>query len=161
MKLLSLLRHATATADAADDHSRSLSVDGQAEAVDIAAHLAMTDLPAPDLILSSDSRRTHQTAKTLQMFFPEAALDLDHALYLAGSDTLLDIIHAQDDAHTHVVIVAHNPGIGQLAFDLGGGAHPAIARGFAPATLATFACDIHRWADLQAPHAVLKNVIEP
>lgn len=159
MKLLSLLRHATAATDGADDHSRSLSVDGQAEAVDIATHLAMADLAAPDLILSSDSERTHQTAKTLQMFFPEAALDLDHALYLAASDTLLEIIHAQDDALTHIVIVAHNPGIGQLAFDLGGGNHPAIARGFAPATLATFACDIDRWADLRAAHVNLKNVI--
>lgn len=159
MKLLSLLRHATAASHASDDHSRPLSDIGQGEAVDIAEALAASPLPPPDMILSSDSARTHATAITLKLLFPAATLHLDPTLYLASHDALLAAAQLMDDTHRHVMLVAHNPGIGQLAFDLGGGSHPAVACGFAPATLATFECGIATWAELRPAHAKLISLL--
>lgn len=161
MKLLSLLRHASATAQGTDDHSRPLSAQGRCEAVDIAAQWQACGLAAPALILSSDALRSRDTAQAVADCFPTAKITLLHELYLAPPDALLEAATAADDAHDHVLIVGHNPAMGQLAYDLGGRAHPLIARGFAPATLATFECSVDAWVDVRARHLALKNAIAP
>lgn len=161
MKQLSLLRHATASPEGADDHSRPLSPQGMREAVDIALHWQLGGIAAPSLILSSDALRTRETAQAVAHIFSAAMLTFDNTLYLATPDAILDAVMTVDDRHDHIAIVGHNPGMGQLAFDLGGHAHPLIARGFAPATLATFDCVIDAWPDLRPQHITLKNVIAP
>lgn len=161
MKLLSLLRHATASVDGADDHSRMLDAAGIAEASTIAARLFASDLFAPSLILTSDARRTRDTAIALHRAFPSALLVAEPTLYLASPDAILDTLMTADDRHDHVVIIGHNPGIGQLAFDLGGHAHPHIGNGFAPATLATFECNIGAWTDARISNITFKSVLIP
>lgn len=161
MKLLSLLRHATASPEGADDHSRPLDEKGAVEAIAIAARLFASGLMAPSLILSSDARRTRQTADAVHAAFAAAMLVNESALYLASPDTILDAVMTADDRHDHVVIVGHNPGIGQLAFDLGGHAHPHVGNGFAPATLATFECTVESWADVRPSNISFKSVIIP
>ncbi len=161
MKLLSLLRHATASPQGADDHSRPLDEQGMAEAIAIAARLHGSGLAAPALILSSDARRTRDTARALHAAFGHALVVSESALYLAPPAAILDALMTVDDRHDHVVIVGHNPGIGQLAYDLGGHAHPLVAGGFAPATLATFECMASAWTDLRPHHLTLKSVLIP
>ena len=161
MKLLSLLRHATASPEGMDDHSRPLDEKGSIEAVAIAARLFAGGMAAPDLILSSDARRTRDTASAIHAAFPAAMLVHDPALYLASPDVILDALMTADDRHDHVMIVGHNPGIGQLAFDFGGHAHPHIGNGFAPATLATFECNVTAWSDARASNITFKSVLIP
>lgn len=161
MKLLSLLRHATASPEGADDHSRALDDKGIAEAVAIAASLQGSGLAAPDLILTSDARRTHDTALAVHAVFNHALLINESALYLAPPADILDTLMTIDDRYDHVVIVGHNPGIGQLAYDLGGHAHPHVSNGFAPATLAAFECNVATWADLRPQHLALRSVLIP
>lgn len=161
MKLLSLLRHAAAAMDGQDDHSRSLSVDGQREAVDIATRWKNSGLAAPDLILSSDSLRTRATAAALTTCFPDSKIETTPVLYLAAPDSILDTVIGAPDDCQHIVIVGHNPGIGQLAYDLGGHTHPLISHGFATATLATFECSVDAWQDMSARHITLRSVLTP
>lgn len=161
MKLLSLLRHASATAQGTDDHSRPLSAQGRREAVDIATQWQACGLAAPTLILSSDAVRSRDTAQAVADCFPTARMALLHELYLAPPDALLEATMTADDAQDHILIVGHNPAMGQLAYDLGGRAHPLIAHGFAPATLATFECRVDAWVDIHARHLALKDVIAP
>ena len=161
MKLLSLLRHATASPDGADDHSRALDEKGKLEAIAIAARLHASSLTAPGLILTSDARRARDTAHALHTVFHQALLVSEPALYLASSGSILDAVMTVDDRHEHVVIIGHNPGIGELADDLGGHAHPLIANGFAPATLATFECHAACWNEIGSTNLAFKNVMIP
>ncbi len=161
MKLLSLLRHASADMGNGDDRTRPLTAAGLAEAARVARRLHDSGLAAPGLILASDALRTRQTAEALAAAFPQAHIAGDAALYLSSADAFLTLAMAADDQLGHIVMVGHNPGIGQLAFDLGGGVAPTIAQGFAPATLAVFAYSGASWLDLRPAHLRLERVITP
>jgi len=117
MKRLLLLRHAHAE-DASGgmaDIDRPLSPRGRAEALDAAHCIASARLRC-DTLLVSPAVRTRQTATIVA-----AQLDIaepprfDATLYLADADTLLSALHhGGGDART-LLLVAHNPGVSELA----------------------------------------------
>jgi phosphohistidine phosphatase len=80
--------------------------------------------PKPDLLLSSTARRTRDTALILAREFGLSAHAVRHMdrLYNATANALE--MAAQDAAmrHAHIVLVAHNPGISELARRLTGDA---------------------------------------
>lgn len=159
MKTLFLVRHAHAT-DGPADHDRPLSTAGSTEAQNIASQLA-SFTPRPQLILSSPARRTMETAATLQRALNNIPLETDASLYLADTYRLMEAITRLPDSNEHALLVAHNPGLGQLAFDLGGGAHPLIARGFAPATVAVFETEATSWRALHRGNTRLRTAFAP
>ncbi|WP_395645867.1 SixA phosphatase family protein [Terricaulis sp.] len=130
MRTLILLRHAKAVRhhEAPTDKARALTGRGRRDAA--AAGAAMEDAGlAPALALVSTSERTRETAEHgLQNFQLERRYE--DALYHAGVGGLWDAFSSADA--DSVVIVGHNPGIGELASDLIAQAHDGskLAREF-------------------------------
>lgn len=115
MKRLILLRHGKAVSSAAGgDNARPLSKRGVAEAT--AAGAALMQQVMPDFALVSDSVRTRQS-------FERAAArigrDIPHRietrLYGADPATMLDIIAEAPPEASALLLIGHNPGMGELA----------------------------------------------
>ena len=117
MKYLYLIRHAKSEKDSkrANDFDRGLSRRGK-KAVPKIAHALKTKKIMPDLIFSSSAKRTKKTAKGLarKMGYKKKIIFLDD-LYLAGPQTLLQIVQQIRKKHQTVFIIAHNPGITDFA----------------------------------------------
>jgi phosphohistidine phosphatase len=130
MRTLILLRHAKAVRahEADSDEARGLSGRGRREAA--LAGAAMEDAGLkPTLALVSSSQRTRETAEYgLQNFALEYRFE--DALYHAAPEGLWDAFSANEAAS--VVIVGHNPGIGELVTMLVHQAHDGskLAREF-------------------------------
>lgn len=148
MKTLYLLRHAEAAtgSPSGQDHDRPLTAQGEQQAANAAAYM-LENGHFPALIVASDARRTQQTAEAVVDAFGIAdALAFTPEFYLAPAETLLEEIGKADDSFDSMLVVAHNPGLAELAFKLSGGDEKTLA--FHPATLAVFTCDIDQWNDI-------------
>lgn len=130
MRTLILFRHAKAVRahEADSDEARGLTGRGRRNAAEAGAAMASAGL-APTLALVSTSERTRQTAEHgLGRFNPEARFE--DALYHAAPESIWDAFSASDAEG--VVIVGHNPGIGELVTMLVHQAHDGskLAREF-------------------------------
>jgi phosphohistidine phosphatase len=118
VKRLLLLRHAKAEGQAADDHKRALIDRGRKDAVRIGRFLR-DEIYIPDLILSSDSKRTRET---LDHLLPELGakvpVQYQHELYLAEPEIILSLIRRAPDKSGVLMVVGHNPGLEQCALAL-------------------------------------------
>ncbi len=130
MRTLILFRHAKAVRahEADSDEVRGLTGRGRRDAA--AAGAAMEDAGLkPALALVSNSARTRETAEHgLGNFDLETRID--RALYHAAPESLWDAFMASDA--DSVVIVGHNPGLGELVSMLVHQAHDGskLAREF-------------------------------
>ena len=156
MKRLYLLRHAKSSWDEPGlaDRERPLAPRGRKAAKRIAAYLGREDA-APAVVLCSSSVRTRQTlAAILPALDGDPEVLVEDGLYAAGSDTLLARIRALPPAAGSVLLIGHNPGIGDLALLLaGGGDADALARlgeGFPTGALATLTIAADAWDGLAA-----------
>lgn len=163
MKTLLLLRHASA-AHNENDHARPLSAKGKAEARKIAEKLAEAG-HLPRLILTSDAVRTAETAFAVEEQTGLAGLKPEvreeSTLYLASAETLLDHIEQTGNEIDEILVVAHNPGLAELAHDLSRGKLNDFVKGFEPATLALFLYDGDDWAEISPAKVRLAAVITP
>ncbi|MFY0642914.1 MAG: histidine phosphatase family protein [Bacteroidia bacterium] len=112
MKRLFLMRHAKSSWDQpyADDHSRSLNKRGRRDAPIMASKIKESGL-IPDLILSSDSRRTIETSKPLLNVLGPIDISYTPELYLASMQEIVHLVQKQDNNLDSLMILAHNPGI--------------------------------------------------
>lgn len=115
-KRLTLMRHAQADNPIPDqqDWDRPLTKRGQFDAKEMARRMKARSL-RPDLILSSPAIRTRQTTEFFTKCFASAQLLFIEELYLADHKKLLAMIRQHGAAAAHVLLVAHNPGIAELA----------------------------------------------
>ena len=151
MKWLWLLRHAHARGGS-PDAARPLSERGRREAEGAAEALAAA-APGPTVALCSPALRARATADPIRRALGEGfEIRVDDALYLAAPGTILARLTALEDTVEAVVVVAHNPGLGDLvqAGARGGSAvaRAALSGGFPPAALAGFRADVDRWSEL-------------
>ncbi len=112
MRTLILLRHAKAVRphEAESDKARGLTGRGRREAALAGAAMAEAGL-TPSLALVSTSQRTRETAEHgLAKFKLET--EFEEALYHAEPESIWDAFTASDAES--VIIVGHNPGIGEL-----------------------------------------------
>jgi phosphohistidine phosphatase len=116
---LVLVRHAKSDwgNPALDDHDRPLNDRGIRDAPRMARELAETGF-RPEVILSSTALRARTTAEAFAAEFG-VAVNLDPELYGAPGRTLLAAA-AASGAH-QVIVVAHDPGMTDLAEQLSGG----------------------------------------
>jgi len=130
---LCLLRHAHAlTTPGQPDHDRPLSEQGERGALDVGAALLEAAV-LPDLALVSTAKRARATWQGVQKQLPDVVPALfESRLYNASPDDILAIIQtintasldpaaSQPNAHkTHhcLLVLAHNPGLHQLALQL-------------------------------------------
>ena len=99
----------------------------------------------PDLALISPSLRTCETWAAMGSFFGDHAPDVQHvnALYETSADRILEVLCEVDEKYRNIIVLSHNPGIGNLVMDLAGrdasgNLPPALSLGFPPAAMACF-----------------------
>ena len=114
MRQLILLRHAKAVpaGDQGDDFARALAETGRADAPLVARALADAGA-APKIVLVSDARRTRETWDLVQPAFAKAEVHFLRSLYLCAAETLM--AEAERTGADNVMLVAHNPGLHELA----------------------------------------------
>jgi phosphohistidine phosphatase len=142
MRTLILLRHAKAVRahEAPSDEARALTGRGRRDAEAAGEAMKAAGL-APTLALVSTAQRTRETAEHALARF-SAVAEHDAALYLASPEGIWDAFVESDAAS--VVIIGHNPGIGELAARLVREAHDAsklarmVAADFPTAAWAAF-----------------------
>ena len=121
MKTLALVRHAKSDWGDAGlaDHDRPLNDRGRRDAPVMGRRLHDRGFVA-DVILSSTAARAHATATAIAL---ELGYDVDDivsvpSLYGASPATMLAIVGALDDRFGSAMLVAHNPGMSELAAQL-------------------------------------------
>jgi phosphohistidine phosphatase len=140
MKTIVLLRHGHA-AEAANDHARELTPAGQAAAQASAAELKQRGF-APAVVLSSTATRALRTAEIAaeELGFL-GAIEKRGDLYLAEPDQYCQALQELSDDTDSVLLVAHNPGLEDLARRFG---HHG---GLAPAAYAWLQSDNSHWRE--------------
>ena len=114
MDRLILLRHGKAEADAptGQDFDRALTGRGRRDVALVARELAEAG-HAPDLALVSPAVRAKETWEQAAPFFPGAQVEWAPVLYHIDPQGILDL--AFDQTPRAVMVVGHNPGLGELA----------------------------------------------
>ncbi len=143
MDRLILLRHGKAEADApsGQDFDRALTGRGRSDVALVARRLAENG-QAPDLVLVSPAARAKETWEAVASFFPNAQVEWAPMLYHTDPAAILELAKAQP-AHT-VMVVGHNPGLGELAAYLAREVGPIDFPGFPTGAAAIIKLD---WAD--------------
>lgn len=145
MRTLIVMRHAEAgrTPPGGGDRDRPLTEAGMAAARAMGALLARHGY-RPDAACVSPARRTRQTWVLAAESFGDVADDCADDLYDADAAALKTVVAAAAARCGALMIVAHNPGVHQLALDLAGeqaltpGAADRLQRGFPPGAAAVF-----------------------
>jgi phosphohistidine phosphatase len=129
MDRLILLRHGKAEADAASgkDFDRALTDRGRRDVLLVAQALEQAGV-RPDLVLVSPAARTIQTWAAMAELFPSARVEHAPGLYDIAPDALLQLARGEADGVGTVMVIGHNPGLGQLAAWLAQDAPPGPAR---------------------------------
>jgi len=160
MKRLILMRHAKSdwSSGAASDFERSLNARGRASATALGDWLRGLDL-MPDQVLSSAAERTGETCLRLRL--PDGtAQQFTRDLYLATHQEIMAQLRgAQGDV---VLVVGHNPGIGNAAVNMvtAAPAHPQFDSYPTGATLvADF--EIGDWRDADWGQANARHFVVP
>jgi phosphohistidine phosphatase len=140
---LYLLRHARAESGGGPvpDSLRALTEEGRREAAAVGAFLAARHEP-PDYVLCSSARRTVETLERVLEALPKApAVSVTDDLYLASAWKLFELVRSVEaDGISSLLVIAHNPGVAELAASLSDRGDPAairsVSRRFLPASLA-------------------------
>jgi len=119
MRRLVLLRHAKSSwaDDRLDDHDRPLAKRGRHDAPRMGERLRARGAN-PGLILASSAARARATAELVAAALggdASSRIRIVPELYLASPRTLLAIASRQDEGVRELMLVAHNPGMTELA----------------------------------------------
>jgi phosphohistidine phosphatase len=151
VKRLWLLRHAKSSWDQPSlaDADRPLAPQGQRAAEVLAAHLAASDV-RPTVVLCSSSLRTRETLAAILPALGTPSRSGSSRLYGAGAAQLLDRLRQVSNKASSAMLIAHNPGIQDLALALatGGPALAGLREKFPTGALTTVELDVERWRDL-------------
>lgn len=164
MKRLYLLRHAKSSWDdpTLADPDRPLAPRGRRAAKAMADHLRRSRI-SPELVLCSPSTRTRQTLKRIAPGLGKnAEARIEPALYAASEAALLDELHRVPDEVDSVMLIAHNPGIQDLALSLAspGSESTRMRSKFPTAALATLEHNV-TWRELGPASAELVSFVTP
>ncbi|MBX9711215.1 MAG: histidine phosphatase family protein [Xanthobacteraceae bacterium] len=166
MRRLILLRHAKTEKDSPSgkDRDRRLDERGEADAPQIGAWLAANGYLA-DIALVSTAARTQQTWDHIALYMPHCRVKYLDDLYLATAEQLLQIIHgAQRDDPGALMVIGHNPGLHELAWNLTGKSNAADRRALGEnlPTAAAAIIDFQTpWQDIAFRGGTLKVFMSP
>ena len=121
MLRLLLLRHSKAVPfTGSGDHERALTARGRADAARLGAFIAGEKI-APQAAVHSGSRRTAETlAVVLAKLKCDAPVSVEPRLYEASEAAFLDVLRHGPDAAKTLLVVGHNPSLGETASRLAG-----------------------------------------
>jgi phosphohistidine phosphatase len=117
MPRLLLVRHAEAVAQAQDgDSDRPLTAQGRANAKRVGIYLRSSTL-LPNRAISSPALRARDTLDAILCELPQepASCEIYKALYYADSETLLEVLAQTPGAVKTLLVIGHNPGVGEFA----------------------------------------------
>jgi phosphohistidine phosphatase len=147
MRQLLLMRHAKSSWDdpKLPDHARPVNARGRHAAEAMGAEMRRLGL-APDVILVSSARRTLQTLEALEPWDDTPLIEPMDQLYLASGGQLLAVLQSVAETARSVLLIAHNPGMHDLAMTLtgahamsqGGAMVRRLAEGYPTGALAEF-----------------------
>lgn len=154
MKTLILMRHAKSSwkDHTLADHERPLKKRGRKAAPRMARWLAAHGL-TPDRVLCSSARRTRETLELMRAATPELAEpEILPALYEAAPAALLDALRRQPEESGRVLLIAHQPGLGELlrllARDVRRPEDRRAFEKFPTAAVAVLEADLAKWSGL-------------
>jgi phosphohistidine phosphatase len=139
-----------------EDHDRPLNARGYTSARVLGDWLRQHG-HIPDVVLCSTATRTRETLDGLGLGSP-ALFDRD--LYLAAPETMFDILRATEQGT--VLLIAHNPGIAELAHQLAASPpeHPKFAH-YPTGATTVFDFDLSRWAELTRGSGQIRDFVVP
>lgn len=164
-KKLYLLRHAQAENSFGEpDNMRKLSSQGRVQSRTVAAMMREKGW-VPDKILVSSAVRTRMTVDHGE-WGDHIEKVIEPSFYNAETEILLDSIRTQNSRFNSLLLVAHNPGIHQLAINLAMDDERTtyyhnLMIGYPPCTLSVLSCPVEEWGDLMPDENHLQNLIKP
>lgn len=108
-----LIRHAKSDHSLSkSDFERTIRADKVQDVVRIAAEIRHRSV-LPDAVISSNARRTMQTAQILcqEWGIPEGDIIEAPKIYEGGTEDILDVIHRSDPQWNTIFIIGHNPAL--------------------------------------------------
>lgn len=164
MKKLILMRHAKSSWSESDitDIERTLGERGRKGADVIGQWLAGENLKLDQAIISTATRCQETWARVSSSLTAQPDVLNEAALYMAGTDGILDIIRNNAKGDT-VLIVGHQPGIGALARELriDPAPHHATFDKYPTGATTVLSLPIDDWAALDYGIASLDTYITP
>lgn len=112
LRQLIVMRHAKSSwgDEGLTDHERPLNERGRRDAPRIASQLAQMQWQ-PQVLLSSDARRTRETARMMTSVWDDGIeTQFLHSLYLAGPTELHAAVSTVSDEVESLLVLGHNPG---------------------------------------------------
>ena len=149
MKTLLMMRHAKSSwkSGVETDHERPLNKRGRRDAPVMAQLLCGNDL-VPQMIVSSDSKRTCETLELMQPVFEkfdsEPAVEIDESFYHAPASEWLEKLVELSDEYSSVMFLGHNPGAEELVMHFTREHHSMPT-----AAIACFEFEQENWADCE------------
>lgn len=167
MRRLMLLRHAKTETDSASgrDIDRRLDNRGLADARDTSRWLSEQSV-RPDRVLVSPATRARQTWDIVaEALSPSPAAQEVEALYAASVAQLLDAIHRHGGNAATLMLVAHNPGLHELALSLietnTSQSLRALQENFPTSAVAIIDFDLENWKDVHFQSGRLADLVTP
>jgi phosphohistidine phosphatase len=165
MKILTLLRHAKSTWDdpVARDFDRPLNRRGRKAAHAIGTEMRRLGL-CFDAVIASPAIRVEETLAEVEVGYGSAlGAAFDRRIYLATTETLLELVRCAEEAADRLLLVGHNPGLESLAMELtrGGGLRDEAAIKYPTGTLAEIELPAERWRDVSPATGRLARFIRP
>ncbi len=165
------MRHAKSSWDdpVLDDFDRPLGARGRKAARRMGGYIERNGL-VPDLVMCSAARRVRETWKLARESIDgEIRSSATRGLYLASSDRLLRAVRRVPDGVGRLLVIAHNPGIQELAIRLDADADDGRAGGpsdemrakFPTAALAVLSVDARSWSEVARGRARLVDFVVP
>lgn len=164
-KQLYLLRHAlTLPAEAGqEDRKRALAPKGVEDAKALAKVMGLKGY-LPDSVLCSPAVRTRQTLEPLEARIGNVEISYPAILYSGSAGDLLAAIQNIGPAFDRLLLISHNPSIGQLARVLADGGGESlfqrVQNGFKPGTLAVYSFAGDDWGDLGPQSAEIVDFMD-
>ena len=165
MRRLILLRHAKSDRPAGvGDHERPLNDRGRRAAPAVGAHLAEAGF-RPELALVSTATRTRETWEAISAALGAPEAQYHREIYEAPSTRILDVIRRAPDAVETVIVIGHNPGLGDLAATLAGegprNERARLATEFPTAAYAVIDFDAATWSAVSPGQGRLERYVRP
>jgi phosphohistidine phosphatase len=149
MKQLFLIRHAKSDwgDESLRDIDRPLAARGYTAAYTMSEWF-IKKYKAPDLFISSDATRALSTAMIFarNMNYATNEIAILPQVYESTAKTLLDVIHQIDERNKSAAIFCHNPGITNLANELG----DLFFDNLPTCALVAFEFDVKSWKEVGA-----------
>jgi phosphohistidine phosphatase len=166
MLRLLLLRHSKAVPfTGSGDHKRALTARGRADAARLGAFIAGEKI-APQAAIHSGSRRTGETLDiVLARLKSDAPVSVEPRVYEASEAAFLSVLRHAPDAAKTLLVVGHNPSLGETTCHLAGtGDRPTLlkmAAKFPTSGLAIIDFETDHWREIAAGAGRLVHFATP